>query len=181
MATRIVPIQLDDLTTDLARVRSVLLRELETINSYEELARQASNDEVKAFFLHLAKEEKEHVAEATLLLRRLDADQEAYFQKDYSAAHFAGQPPALTVDGLGPNPRPTVRTSSPSPAAAFPVSSSPRPSARGPATPKRGASSAQVDDLRLPSDPARVPYALPSPPSTFASELTVGTLRRKAP
>src|SRR3954463_1688006 len=79
---------LNDLTTDVARIRSVLLRELETVNNYEELARQAASEEVRAFFLHLAAEEKEHVAEATLLLRRLDADQDAHFKKDFPASHF---------------------------------------------------------------------------------------------
>lgn len=79
--------------TDLARIRLVLLRELETINHYEELARAAESEEIRAFFLHLAEEEKEHVAEATYLLRKLDPGQEAHFQKDFSTAHFEGEAP----------------------------------------------------------------------------------------
>jgi hypothetical protein len=129
---------LNDLTTDVARIRSVLWRELETINSYEELARQASSEEVRAFFNHLAQEEKEHVAEATMLLRRLDPGQESHFQKEYAAAHFTGAAPAAAK----PNP---------------------------------------VEDLRLPRDPSRTPYAIPAPPSPIASGLTVGSLRRRAP
>jgi hypothetical protein len=66
--------------TDLARVRLVLMRELETISVYEALAREAQAAEAKAFFEHLALEEKEHVAEATSLLRKLDPGQEAKFQ-----------------------------------------------------------------------------------------------------
>lgn len=78
--------------TDVARVRLVLMRELETISVYEALAREAESPEAKAFFDHLAKEEKEHVAEATWLLRKLDGDQDADFQKPYSSEHFQGAP-----------------------------------------------------------------------------------------
>ncbi len=88
------PRPVNDLSSDVARVRTALWRELETINHYEELARQASSEDVRTFFLHLANEEKEHVAEATALLRRLDAQQEVFFQKDYTAAHFSGAKPA---------------------------------------------------------------------------------------
>lgn len=77
---------------DLARVRLVLMRELETISQYEQLARDASSPRLRDFFLHLAREEKEHVAEATVLLRSLDPDQDAHFQKPYPAEHFAGAP-----------------------------------------------------------------------------------------
>ena len=76
--------------TDVARVRLVLMRELETISVYEALAREAQGAEVKAFFEHLALEEKEHVAEATYLLRKLDPAQEARFQESYSESHFQG-------------------------------------------------------------------------------------------
>jgi hypothetical protein len=74
--------------TDTARVRLVLMRELETISVYEALARDAQGLEARAFFEHLAREEKEHVAEATYLLRKLDAGQEEKFQASYSEAHF---------------------------------------------------------------------------------------------
>lgn len=83
-----------ELTTDVARVRLVLSRELETISTYEELARQAKSEEIRAFFLHLAAEEKEHVAEATSLLRKLDAAQDAHFAKPIDPAHFTGAKPA---------------------------------------------------------------------------------------
>lgn len=64
---------------DAARVRSVLARELDTISAYERAARETASPEVRAFLLHLAREEKEHVAEAVALLRRLDPEQEAEF------------------------------------------------------------------------------------------------------
>lgn len=76
--------------SDAARVRLVLMRELETISVYEALAREAQSPEAKVFFDHLAAEEKEHVAEATWLLRKLDPGQESRFQATYSEAHFAG-------------------------------------------------------------------------------------------
>jgi hypothetical protein len=91
MCPRMVETPPGELSTDVARVRLVLIRELETISTYEELARQASSEEIRAFFLHLAAEEKEHVAEATFLLRKLDAGQDAHFAKSYGEAHFTGQ------------------------------------------------------------------------------------------
>lgn len=132
--------------TDVARVRLVLLRELETINHYEELARAADTEEIRAFFLHLAEEEKEHVAEATFLLRKLDAGQEAHFQKDFSAAHFQGN--------------------APHPPAAPAQPPAPRPNA-------------DLEDLRIPADPARVVGAIPSMPGPVARPFTVGPLKRR--
>lgn len=82
--------EITDSSSDVARIRSVLARELETINTYEALAREARSPETRAFLLHLANEEKEHVAEATALLRRLDAQLEAHFGKEYTLAHFQG-------------------------------------------------------------------------------------------
>ncbi|HVE84413.1 MAG TPA: ferritin family protein [Myxococcales bacterium] len=90
------------LETDAQRVRQVLARELETVSAYEALAAEAERPELRAFFLHLAEEEKEHVAEATLVLRRLDAGQEAQFQKPFPATHF--QPPAEAPKSPPPRP-----------------------------------------------------------------------------
>ncbi|HET9450260.1 MAG TPA: ferritin, partial [Aggregicoccus sp.] len=81
-----------DLLDDLARVRRVLARELETINEYEAFAAASSLPEVRAFFTHLAQEEKEHVAEATHMLRRLDAGQEAHFAEGTPPGHFEAPP-----------------------------------------------------------------------------------------
>ncbi|HYV45505.1 MAG TPA: ferritin family protein [Myxococcaceae bacterium] len=85
--------------TDVQRVRQVLARELETISHYESLAAAAERPELRAFFLHLAEEEKEHVAEATTLLRRLDAGQELQFGKPFPASHFEAPeaPPAAPL------------------------------------------------------------------------------------
>ncbi len=62
---------------DTALVRRVLARELDTINEYEAMAESAADPTIRAFLLHLAQEEKEHVAEAMALIRARDVDQEA--------------------------------------------------------------------------------------------------------
>lgn len=85
--------------TDAQRVRQVLARELETISHYEALAAAAERPELRAFFLHLAEEEKEHVAEATAVLRRLDQGQELQFHKPFPASHFAGPAAAEAPPG----------------------------------------------------------------------------------
>jgi Rubrerythrin len=79
--------------TDVELVRQVLARELETINQYEEAARTADTELIRAFFRHLADEEKEHVAEAIQLLHQLDAAQRARAsQVDVRLEHFGGAP-----------------------------------------------------------------------------------------
>lgn len=136
---------------DVSRVRLVLMRELETINDYEELARQAESPDVRAFFLHLAQEEKEHVAEATFLIRKLDAGQEQQFQKDFQGgAHFGGASGARAAPG----------------GAAAPAASVSQPA---PPTFELGA---------IPADPRSVLHAIPAAPSANASPLTVGSLKR---
>jgi hypothetical protein len=74
--------------TDAQRVRQVLARELETVSHYESLATAAERPEIRAFFQHLAEEEKEHIAEAAMVLRRLDSGQDAQFHKPFPASHF---------------------------------------------------------------------------------------------
>ncbi|MBX5483500.1 MAG: ferritin [Myxococcaceae bacterium] len=91
--------------TDVARIRLVLMRELETISVYEALARQATSPEIRAFFEHLAGEEKEHVAEAAWLLRKLDPSQSALFDKPIAEGHFEGRAPA----DVAPPPEPKVQ------------------------------------------------------------------------
>lgn len=80
---------------DAARVRAVLSRELETISHYESMARSATTAEVRDFLLHLAQEEKEHVAEGIAVLSRLDSIQAAHLGKPIPPQHFA--PAAATV------------------------------------------------------------------------------------
>lgn len=70
----------------LRAVRLALVRELETINHYAELAEMADEPSVKQLMLHLMDEEKEHVAELTETLRRFDPRQDVHFGGDHAAA-----------------------------------------------------------------------------------------------
>jgi hypothetical protein len=146
--------------TDVARVRLVLMRELETISVYEALAREAQLPEAKAFFEHLAFEEKEHVAEATYLLRKLDAAQETRFQGTYSESHFQGatasaEGSADATSGTS-NDAPAQNAASPSPPSPF-----------------------IPEEHRFPLEPHRALYALSAAPSHISGALTVGSLKGK--
>ncbi|WNG57493.1 ferritin [Archangium gephyra] len=155
----------NDLSTDVALVRQVLARELETINEYEAHARAASTPELRDFFLHLAAEEKEHVAEAVHMLRLLDVGQEAHFAKPVTTSHFQG-----AIEGK-PSPAP-ARAPAAAPATAAPS----EPAARGPA---RGGRNGQAEPPPGLVQPERVLYGVPAPPpSPGVQPLTVGSLRR---
>jgi len=140
-----------ELLNDVARIRRVLARELETINEYEAFAQAASNPEVRAFFAHLAAEEKEHVAEATQMLRMLDSAQDTHFTNPIAPGHFQ------KAIGASPGPSPA-----PSPAPSDSGAAGGRPTVEPVST--------------LP--PQRVMYGLTAPPSANAYPLTVGSLRR---
>jgi rubrerythrin len=73
---------------DLPRIRQALARALETVSLYEASAADASSDEVRDFFTHLANEQKEHVVEAVAMLRKLDGTFDALFGKDYTPEYF---------------------------------------------------------------------------------------------
>lgn len=76
---------------DVRLLRAVLARELETINEYECMAEEAEDPHIRAFFLHLAKEEKEHVGEAMALINERDADQKRELDEaDTRFEHFSG-------------------------------------------------------------------------------------------
>jgi hypothetical protein len=140
------------LDTDMARVRLVLTRELETISVYEALARAAESPDVRAFFEHLADEEKEHVAEATWLLRQLDPRQDADFGKTFSTAHFRGEAPSTTAQP---------------PASPEPIGQA---DLARPYIP---------EDHPLPGEPHRTLYALPAPPGPMGGAFTVGALKKR--
>jgi hypothetical protein len=147
--------------TDVARVRLVLMRELETISVYEALAQEAQGAELKAFFEHLASEEKEHVAEATYLLRKLDPAQEARFQESFSESHFQGLIASAGGSAAAAPSRDAGRTGAAAPTPATPVK---------PFIP---------EEHRFPPEPHHTVYALPAPPSAIAGALTVGSLKRR--
>lgn len=64
---------------DLARVRQALVRELESVNTFEAMARQSSQPAARAALETLAQRARENVAALTNTLRALDAGQEAAF------------------------------------------------------------------------------------------------------
>lgn len=137
---------------DAARVRSVLSRELETISHYEAMATRATLPGVRDFFLHLASEEKEHVAEAVAVLRSLDLAQNAHFERDLSEHLGVAAPAKATV-------------SAPAHAPGHP--------------PTVGREAAVDPDLRLPHHPEKVVHALPYAPSPAAGTFTVGPLKTR--
>jgi hypothetical protein len=156
----------NDLSTDVALVRRVLARELETINEYEAFARAASSPELRDFFLHLAAEEKEHVAEATQMLRQLDSAQNAHFSKPVVAGHFQG-----AIERGAPQGAPPAAPATP--AAPAPEAA---PAVR-PGPPRNGRAPATEPPALL--QPERVLYGVPAPPpSPGVQPLTVGSLRR---
>ena len=145
---------------DVARIRRVLARELETINEYEAFARAASSPEVRAFFLHLAAEEKEHVSEAVHMLRMLDTGQDTHFTQPFVPGHFEGPPGAAA-------PPPTVASDRNAPVAP-PASIS-----------ENGRHSGLSSEPLTSLPPQRLMYGLPAPPPAVQSHpLTVGSLRR---
>ena len=86
-------------------VREALVRELLTLNQYEEALASASDPAVKALLAHLLFEEKEHVAELVELLKKLDPDQLHHFEAGHAAgtsrtdAHPLGRLAARTTVG----------------------------------------------------------------------------------
>lgn len=67
---------------DLKNLREDLMGELGAINQYQEHIDEIDNEEVKKVLGHIRDDEKEHFAELTKLIRRLDEIQEAKFQKE---------------------------------------------------------------------------------------------------
>lgn len=87
-------------------LREDLVGELEAINQYQWHIDNVDNEEIKSLLAHIRDDEKEHVAELTHLIARIDAVQQAKFLEDHTApgAAPAGgegeEAPALTVGSL---------------------------------------------------------------------------------
>lgn len=84
-------------------IRTVLARECDTINEYLELAARAQSPEVRALLLHIAEEEREHVAVCVQALRRLDPEQAAWFDRPHEEPG-APTPDALPAPARAPGP-----------------------------------------------------------------------------
>ncbi len=67
---------------DLNNLREDLIGELVAINQYQDHIDEAGDEEVKKVMGHIRDDEKEHFAELTKLIRKLDSTQEEKFQKE---------------------------------------------------------------------------------------------------
>ena len=67
---------------DLKNLREDFVGELEAINQYQEHIDETDDEEIKKVLGHIRDDEKEHVAELTKVIRRLDEIQEEKFQKE---------------------------------------------------------------------------------------------------
>lgn len=103
---------------DLMMVRDILVREIETINFYQRLLEQAQGDDAKNFLRHIIEEEKEHVAEALMLIKQyapaqgllfesgnhwrdgINAEKSKNGKTENSAAHTSEPQTRLTVGSL---------------------------------------------------------------------------------
>ncbi len=70
------------LEIDLEMVRQDLISELQAINQYQEHIDTIEDEEAIRVLEHIRDDEKEHVAELTKLIQRLDATQAEKFTKE---------------------------------------------------------------------------------------------------
>ena len=66
----------------LIALREDLVGELDAINLYQMHIDEIDDEEVKKVLAHIRDDEKEHVAELTKIIRKLDSVQEEMFQKE---------------------------------------------------------------------------------------------------
>jgi rubrerythrin len=66
----------------LEMLRDDLMGELQAINQYQEHINAIDNEEARHVLEHIRDDEKEHVAELTKLIRKLDPIQEEKFKKE---------------------------------------------------------------------------------------------------
>lgn len=83
-----------DLEHDVAILRDLMARELETINAYRSLAARAPDGQAREFFLHIIEEEKLHVADVLRAIAALDLDQAHLLTTGFPADHAPGDIPA---------------------------------------------------------------------------------------
>ena len=67
---------------DLEMLREDLIGELQAINQYQEHIDAMDDDEAREVLEHIRDEEKEHVAQVTKLIRKLDPLQAEMFKKE---------------------------------------------------------------------------------------------------
>lgn len=67
-------------------LREDLMGELQAINQYQAHIDNIDDQEIKKLLAHIRDDEKEHVAEITHLIARIDAVQRQKFAEDHTAA-----------------------------------------------------------------------------------------------
>lgn len=72
----------DGLGIDLEMLREDLIGELQAINQYQEHIDTMEDEEAVRVLEHIIDDEKEHVAELTKLIQKLDATQAEKFRKE---------------------------------------------------------------------------------------------------
>jgi rubrerythrin len=97
-----------EIESDLVLLRTLMARELETINHYRALAALSEEGDAREFFLHIIEEEKIHVVDVLRAITLLDADQESLLSAGYAAGHAPGEiPTAAARPAPVPKPEPT--------------------------------------------------------------------------
>lgn len=79
------------MSPDASLIREIMARECDTVNHYVALAARAVDENVRALILHLAREEKEHIAECSRSLAALDPEYAQLLQKPFAHALDGGQ------------------------------------------------------------------------------------------
>ena len=67
---------------NLENLREDLIGELDAINEYQAHIDETDDEEIKKVLTHIMDDEKEHFAELTKIIRKMDAVQEEKFQKE---------------------------------------------------------------------------------------------------
>lgn len=67
---------------NLKNLREDLIGELKAINQYQQHVDETDDEEIKKILGHIRDDEKEHIAELTKIIRKLDGTQEEKFQKE---------------------------------------------------------------------------------------------------
>jgi rubrerythrin len=73
---------IEDRELDLEMLREDLIGELEAINQYQAHIDSMDNEEARRVLEHIRDDEKEHLAELTKLIQKLDSVQAAKFEKE---------------------------------------------------------------------------------------------------
>jgi rubrerythrin len=74
--------ELEERELDLEMLRDDLVGELQAVNQYQDHIDSLENEEARRVLEHIRDDEKEHVAELTKLIQKLDPTQAEKFKKE---------------------------------------------------------------------------------------------------